>query len=340
MASIHVVKRPLKGGGERHHVRMTASRFDGITHLGVFATKAEATTAANRARLMLDEGVMPTRETIERHRASPTRLTLRAAYESWQASRIDVADTTMRTYRALAQHALVAFGDRDVRSITPADVQAWIIHLVSKKDPIEPRSVPKYRRVLGQILDHARVNPNPAKDDLVYNPRTEEAEFRLPASKELAALYPALSEPNRLAMMLLEHTGLRVSEAAALRWEDRDIRARRFRVAKSKTPAGRRWVDDLPEYPAELVALLDTPEDERAASRYILEGRSAGAIAGALRYGCMRAGIRPFSPHDFRHLHTSRLVRDGWDPVRVAARIGHTRSSMTLDVYSHIIVPE
>lgn len=343
MASVNHVKRALRGGGERWHVRLTGSRFDRATHLGSFDTEREAITAASRARLMLEEGVVPTRETVARHRVAVGRIQLRTVYEAWAASRIDVKDSTMRTYKALAQHALATLGDRDVRSITPDDVQAWIIGLVAAKNGkpgVEPRSLPKYRRVLSQILDYARVDPNPAKDALVKNPISDDADFRIPTVAELAVLYPALAVRNRMAVMLLEHTGLRCGEAVALRWEDREAAKHRFRVRKSKTKAGIRWVEDLPEYPDELVALLDTPAKRRPLSAYVLEGRSAGAVAAALRHGCERAGIRHYSPHDFRHLHASRLIRAGWDPVRVAARIGHSRPAMTLDVYSHVIVPE
>lgn len=335
MASIHVVPRPMKGGGERFHVRMSGGRYDPLVHLGSFPSRQIAESAASRARLMIEEGVVPTRETIAAHRVTPSRVTLQQAYDAWIASRVDLTDSTRQTYAALARHALRAFKGRDVRSITRDDVQAFLGQLAA--DSIEPRTIPKYRRVLGQVLDHAGVDPNPTRDRLLRNPRAEEAAFRLPTPSELELLYPALRRDVRNAVLLLEHTGLRVSEAAALEHSDLDRRRRRFRVSKAKTRAGIRWVDDLPEYPDRLVALLDQP---KSTSRYVLGGLSSGAIAAALMRGCDRAEVPHFSPHDFRHLHISRLMFAGWDPVMVAARVGHSRPATTLNVYSHVIPPD
>ena len=41
--------------------------------------------------------------------------------------------------------------------------------------------------------------------------------------------------------------------------------------------------------------------------------------------------------HDLRHLHASILVRHGLDPKAVAERLGHSRASFTLDIYTHIL---
>lgn len=40
--------------------------------------------------------------------------------------------------------------------------------------------------------------------------------------------------------------------------------------------------------------------------------------------------------HDLRHLHVSLLVKRGVDARTIADRVGHTRASFTLDVYTHL----
>ena len=40
--------------------------------------------------------------------------------------------------------------------------------------------------------------------------------------------------------------------------------------------------------------------------------------------------------HDLRHLHVSLLVKKGVDARTIADRVGHTRASFTLDVYTHL----
>lgn len=333
---MNVVTRKLKDGSERFHVRMTGGRYDRPVHLGSFPSKDAAGLVAARARMMLDEGETPTLELLQRHRVTHRRLVIGEARDAWLASRVDLAPGTVATYTALARHVEQGFAGRDVRAITTDDVQAWLVGLEAAG--IEPRTIPKYRRVLAQILDHAGVTPNPASDRRVRNPRADEAEFRLPSRAELARLYPRLADDTMIAAMLLEHTGLRIHELCDLRHADLDRSHHRFRVARGKTPSARRWVDDLPEYPDELVAFLDNPPS--GGSRYVFGGRTPDAIASAISRGCDRAKIRHYSPHDLRHLHISRLIHAGWNPVLVAARVGHSRPATTLNVYAHVLPPD
>src|SRR5206468_2671123 len=42
------------------------------------------------------------------------------------------------------------------------------------------------------------------------------------------------------------------------------------------------------------------------------------------------------TPHGLRHSHISQMIRAGVDPVRVARRAGHSRPSVTTDMYAHM----
>ena len=41
--------------------------------------------------------------------------------------------------------------------------------------------------------------------------------------------------------------------------------------------------------------------------------------------------------HAFRHTHVSMLIRASVDVLTISRRIGHSKASMTLDVYGHQI---
>jgi len=41
--------------------------------------------------------------------------------------------------------------------------------------------------------------------------------------------------------------------------------------------------------------------------------------------------------HALRHTHASLLIRDGVDILTISRRLGHSRASITLDVYGHLI---
>jgi integrase len=46
--------------------------------------------------------------------------------------------------------------------------------------------------------------------------------------------------------------------------------------------------------------------------------------------------LPPVSFHAFRHSHVSMLIRAGVDILTVSRRLGHSKASITLDVYGHL----
>lgn len=50
-----------------------------------------------------------------------------------------------------------------------------------------------------------------------------------------------------------------------------------------------------------------------------------------------RAGLEGLRFHDLRHSHVSYLIDAGIDPERVSKRLGHARTSITLDQYTHLM---
>ena len=51
----------------------------------------------------------------------------------------------------------------------------------------------------------------------------------------------------------------------------------------------------------------------------------------------VRRGLPHINPHAFRHTVASVLINNGQDIVTVSRRLGHSRTSTTLDIYSHLI---
>jgi Phage integrase family len=55
---------------------------------------------------------------------------------------------------------------------------------------------------------------------------------------------------------------------------------------------------------------------------------------------CKVAGIPHFTHHDLPHRYTSLLVLAGVPLPLVRMIVGHARASVTLDVYSHVLLDE
>ena len=59
-----------------------------------------------------------------------------------------------------------------------------------------------------------------------------------------------------------------------------------------------------------------------------------------LRRACLRAGVRPFTPHQLRHLYATAMLR-GSAKLEVVARIlGHASVGVTADIYRHVAIAE
>jgi integrase len=55
---------------------------------------------------------------------------------------------------------------------------------------------------------------------------------------------------------------------------------------------------------------------------------------------CKTAGIVHRHPHDLRHRYASVKIAQGIAVTTVAAQLGHSKKSLTLDVYSHVLLAE
>jgi integrase len=80
------------------------------------------------------------------------------------------------------------------------------------------------------------------------------------------------------------------------------------------------------------------PADDRTPERRVVPGATRQTIAMAMRNGCAAAGIANYSPHSLRQRYASVKVREGILITDLAAQLGHSRKSMTLDTYSHVLV--
>ena len=99
-----------------------------------------------------------------------------------------------------------------------------------------------YIGTLRQVLDFAGAEPNPATDKRVKMPRNEKTVLEPPSANEVAAIIRNAPPKWRLALRVLEQTGMRAGELSKLKWQDVDEANSRFRIRGGKTSAARRWV--------------------------------------------------------------------------------------------------
>lgn len=65
--------------------------------------------------------------------------------------------------------------------------------------------------------------------------------------------------------------------------------------------------------------------------------RNGDFLTRVWRPACAAAGIDA-TPHDLRATHATWLYDQGWSPVEIAARLGHSRATVTTKHYARSVV--
>jgi integrase len=152
---------------------------------------------------------------------------------------------------------------------------------------------------------------------------------------------------------LLASTGLRVSEAIALRWMDLKLDGSpclwvrrsivRGVVGAPKSRFGRRCVP----LDADLAGRLFARRGPQAGEEDLVfpSGRGTPLNPDNIRYRVLvpaveRAGLSGIGFHAFRHTCASMLIERGLSPLRLQRWMGHHSAAYTLDTYGHLIDAE
>ena len=185
-----------------------------------------------------------------------------------------------------------------------------------------------------------RVPPPPSRRERVYSADEVAALLDAAGLDDLGTgrslMYPLLA--------LLDGTGLRVSEALALRWGPRGVMVGPeggvVRVTEAKTSTGIRDVPIGQHLAAVLVAHRQATEGAEGAPVFADPHGEPYSRHGAPRYGLRRvakaAGVEGVAWHTFRHTHATLLgTRPEVDAVTLAARLGHADPAFTARTYIH-----
>lgn len=117
------------------------------------------------------------------------------------------------------------------------------------------------------------------------------------------AVHDLMPTRYRLPVLVLDATGMRVSELEVLTWGDVDEPEGRWRVSAASAKTKRAcWVPVPPTIFADVTALVPPP---RSRQRRAGVRRVRGPFRTAITRACRAVGIPTFSPHDLRHRRAS-----------------------------------
>jgi integrase len=301
-------------------------------YAGSFVTKREA--LARKAWVV---GELAAMRLPDRRRADKTAVpTVGQVAARWQASRVDVAPGTLQTYRVALGRIVPRIGNTPIDEVDAETVAALVADLHASG--LKKQTIRKTVSVLAMALDHARLQPNPARDRLTVKlPREERRHVEPPTAEHVEAVIRLLPRRYRLPLLVLDATGMRIGELETLLWGDIDEPRSRWRITTSKT--GRpRWVAPPPLLLDAVLALC--PRDDRHSDRRVFENVTSERLRTALTRACTAAGVPAFSPHDLRHRRVSLLHLSGMPWARIGELVGHDDLVTTARTYTHVVVDE
>jgi integrase len=334
MASTWIVTRTAKDGGKRYRVEYRLGGREAPTRYGgSFRTKREALE-----RKAWIGGELAAKRVPDLRFSVAETVTLRQLAARWQASRVDVAEGTAQTYRLALGRLLPRLGDKAVERIDAQTVADLVAELHGAG--LRKQTIRKTVSVLAMVLDHGRIQPNPARDKLTVKlPREERRELNPPSAEHVEAVVRLLPTRYRLPALVLDATGMRIGELEALTWGDLDEPRERWRVSGAVAKTGRaRWVP----VPAELFQAVTrlVAREDRIPERPVFQRFGGNRFRTALTRACTAAGVPQFSPHDLRHRRVSLLHLGGMPWARIGELVGHDDLMTTARTYTHVIGDE
>jgi integrase len=270
-----------------------------------------------------------------------------------------------RTWRRYSEyvdlHLIPELGSTPLSALSSRQIQGVyadkIVGGLSTMSVLHIHSV--LHRALGQAKRWGLIGVNPT--DLVDAPRPEPLEMNALSPDEARRLLEAARGDRLEALYALAvTTGMRQGELLGLRWRDVELEQRSLRVTTSlqyvpgkglrlsppKTPRSRRRVL-LSELAVESLQrhlktqreeMLDPPWEDNDLVFPNSRGRPMYATNLLSRsFACLlkRAGIRHVRFHDLRHTAATLLLGEGVHPKVVSEMLGHSKTAITLDTYSH-----
>lgn len=262
--------------------------------------------------------------------------------------------------------AIRFFGRMQLAAIEPRDVKRYAAELTdaglsggSVKNHLAP-----VRALLADAFEEGLIRSNPSAGVRITRPAQlvnddNPEHVKALTEDDLRALLDATPEGWRLFFEFLAHTGLRISEAIALRWGDIDLGQRRLRVRRRiykgkldvpKSKYGRRAIPLSEGLARQLWTLRGSAADEElvfSSKRGKLLNvdnvrhrvlKPAGVTAGVWleldRKGETTSGV---GFHTFRHTCATTLFRKGLNAKQVQLWMGHHSAAFTLATYVHLL---
>jgi integrase/recombinase XerD len=260
-------------------------------------------------------------------------------------SRRGLARGTCEKYGLGRDHFTAWWGERPLTGVTRTDVETYLDQWHATDSPAASTQrlrLAALKSFFRFLEDRELINRSPA--ERIEPPKVRrDGEIQWLRSRDDGDVLACAYSPNeRIIVWLLRWTGMRVSEARALRILDVDLEAGSIRVRVSKSDSGIRVIPIASELRLELERWF---ERLRERGLYVAEApvlcteRGTPMVAQYVwrvvkRVG-ERAGVKA-SPHTLRRTFGSHLLNQGMRLETVSKLLGHSDVRVTQAAYAQL----
>ncbi|MDQ0417568.1 integrase [Croceifilum oryzae] len=321
-----------------------------------FKTRKEAEEACNQIIHQVSKGTY----------VEPTKCTLGTYLLDWieSTAKQRVRLKTYDSYKYIIDNKLIPeLGNIPLDKLTPMHIQNF--YAKKSAEGLSAEYVKHMHVILSSSLDQAvswkLIRSNPVK--ITSPPKISHKEQKTWSIEE-AKIFLTHTEqhPLHIAYLLAIYTGMRMGEILGLRWEDCDLENKMIRIRQglSCTSEGTIFEDPKSKASRRAIAITENIVDalekrqreQKRNKNWLGQAYKENNLVVCTKKGTPigpsnlrrhfwstieKAGVPRIRFHDTRHTHATIMLTLGEHPKVVSERLGHSKTSITLDVYSHVM---
>jgi integrase len=225
----------------------------------------------------------------------------------------------------------------DVARVTKAECLNWAADFQKTVSATNfNNTVGSLKLVLEIAVESGARYDNPAK--FIKRARIIVREPDLPSQEDFERVLAAIKHKSVADLIrFVAYSGMRISEAAKVTWQDVDFEREQIAVRGDEVTATKNWeIRRAPMIP-EMKVLLERIRDEKPDPKPTDPVMSAKEFLGSVKTACRKLGVKYFNHHAMRHLFITRCMELGINVSLIADWTGHKDGgALILKRYSHV----